>query len=151
MLAIKLKRIGKKKQATFRVIVAEKREKMRGLYAEDIGYWNPHINKYEIKGDRVNYWIEKGAQPTDSVHNLLIKAGIIKGIKKPVHHASKDQKNTEQIEETAKISTGETASTDTSINETLTESTPAEESKSESIENAETPTEAAEEKPAETT
>ncbi len=85
MLAIKLKRIGKKKQAAFRIIVAEKREKMAGRYAEDLGYFNPHSNQFNINKEKTAHWIKVGAQPTDSVHNLLVKAGIIKGAKRPVH------------------------------------------------------------------
>ena len=51
MLAIKLKRVGKKHQATFRVIVAEKRLKINGRFVEDLGWMNPHTNTFEIKND----------------------------------------------------------------------------------------------------
>lgn len=89
MLAIKLKRIGKKHQASFRIIVAEKRSKLQGRYVEDLGWWNPHVDKFEIKKERAGYWIKTGAQPTDSVFNLLVSAGVTAGPKKPVHKKSK--------------------------------------------------------------
>lgn len=89
MLAIKFRRIGKKHQASFRVIVTEKRSKLQGRYVEDIGWWNPHADKFEIKKERAGYWIKTGAQPTDSVFNLLVSAGVIAGPKKPVHKKSK--------------------------------------------------------------
>lgn len=89
MLAIKLKRIGKKHQASFRIIIAEKRSKLQGRYVEDLGWWNPHTNSFEIKKERADYWIKTGAQPTASVFNLLINAGVISGPKKPVHKKSK--------------------------------------------------------------
>ncbi|MDI6717631.1 MAG: 30S ribosomal protein S16 [Patescibacteria group bacterium] len=89
MLAIKLKRIGKKHQAAFRVVVAEKKSKMAGRYVEDLGFWNPNNKKVSINKERSAYWIKAGAQPTDSVYNLMVKNQIIKGTKKPVHKKSK--------------------------------------------------------------
>lgn len=85
MLAIKLRRVGKKGQASFRVVVAEKRSKLQGKFVEDLGWLNPHTDSFNLKKERVEYWLKVGAQPTDSVHNLLVKAGILKGPKIPVH------------------------------------------------------------------
>ncbi|OGG43742.1 30S ribosomal protein S16 [Candidatus Jorgensenbacteria bacterium RIFCSPLOWO2_12_FULL_42_11] len=73
MLAIKFKRIGKKKQASFRVIVAEKRSKINGRFIEDLGWFNPHTDKSRLDIERVNYWVKNGAQPTSSIKNLLKK------------------------------------------------------------------------------
>jgi small subunit ribosomal protein S16 len=92
MLAIKLKRIGKKHQASFRLIVDEKRHKLYGKNIEDLGWHNPRQDRFEIKKDRVEYWLKNGAQPTDTVHNLLVRAGIIKGKKIPVHKKAKAKK-----------------------------------------------------------
>jgi small subunit ribosomal protein S16 len=85
MLAIKLKRIGKKNQPSFRIIVTEKRLKIDGRFVEDVGWLNPIDKKFDIKKDRVDYWLKVGAQPTNTVYNLLVKAGIVKGRKRPVH------------------------------------------------------------------
>jgi len=92
MLALKLKRIGKKHQASFRLIVIEKRSKLVGKYAEDLGWYNPREDKMEFNKERVSYWIKNGAQPTDTVHNLLITAGIIEGKKIAVHKKAKTKK-----------------------------------------------------------
>lgn len=75
MLAIKLMRTGAKKSPSYRIIVKEKQSKRDGAYLENLGTYNPTRNPAEIKLNlaRVNYWIEKGAQPTDTV-NRLIKA-----------------------------------------------------------------------------
>ncbi|MEK7624487.1 MAG: 30S ribosomal protein S16 [Patescibacteria group bacterium] len=73
MLAIKLKRIGKKDQASFRVIVAEKRSKINGRFVEDLGWLNPHSDKSKLNLERIAYWIKNGAQPTASIKNLLKK------------------------------------------------------------------------------
>jgi len=85
MLAIKLQRIGKKHQPSYRLIVQEKKEKLGGRYAEDLGWYNPILDKHEFKKERVEYWLKVGAQPTPTVHNLLVTAGIIQGQKIPVH------------------------------------------------------------------
>jgi len=73
MLAIKLKRIGKKGQASFRLIVSEKRSKVNGRCVEDLGWYNPHTNNFKINMEQVSYWVKNGAQPTPSVKNILKK------------------------------------------------------------------------------
>ena len=100
MLTLKLQRIGKKHQASFRLIVGEKREKLDGKQLEDLGWYNPNGNKFALKNDRILYWISKGAQKTDSVHNLLLTAKVIEGEKKAVHHMRK--KKEEKVAEVKK-------------------------------------------------
>ncbi|HXQ74004.1 MAG TPA: 30S ribosomal protein S16 [Pyrinomonadaceae bacterium] len=75
MLAIKLMRTGAKKSPSYRVVVKEKQSKRDGAYLEKLGTYNPTRDPAEINLnlERVNYWLEKGAQPTDTV-NRLIKA-----------------------------------------------------------------------------
>ena len=74
MLAIKLMRMGAKKRPAYRIVVKEKLSKRDGAYLENLGTYNP-IGKEgaEIKLDaeRINYWIGKGAQPTDTVKRLI--------------------------------------------------------------------------------
>ncbi len=86
---LKLKRIGKKHQASFRLIVDEKRHKIFGRNVEDLGWFDPHANKHEFKKDRIEYWMKTGAKVTDTVHNLLVNAGILSGKKIAVHKKSK--------------------------------------------------------------
>ena len=73
MLAIKLMRTGAKKSPSYRVVVKEKQSKRDGAYLENLGTYNPTRNPAEIKLNltRVNYWLEKGAQPTDTVSRLI--------------------------------------------------------------------------------
>lgn len=93
MLTIRLARTGKKKQAQFRLVVSEKTKDTKGDYLELLGHLNPHdvSRKSVIKEDRVKYWIEKGAQTSDTVKNLLIDAGIIKGAKLKVWKPKKQK------------------------------------------------------------
>ena len=73
MLAIRLMRMGAKKSPSYRVVVKEKLSKRDGAYVENVGFYNPTRDPAEVrlKMDRVNYWIERGAQPTDTVRQLI--------------------------------------------------------------------------------
>lgn len=73
MLAIRLMRTGAKKRPSYRVVVKEKQSKRDGAYLENLGTYNPTREPVEInlKTDRVQYWISKGAQPTDTVARLI--------------------------------------------------------------------------------
>ena len=73
MLAIRLMRTGAKKRPSYRIVVKEKQSKRDGAYLENLGTYNPTRDPAEIKlnADRVRYWIEKGAQPTDTVRRLI--------------------------------------------------------------------------------
>src|SRR3989338_5482463 len=91
MLAIKLSRTGKNKEPHYRLIVLEKTKDPWGDYLENLGYINmrtdPHI--YDLKDDRIKHWISKGAQPTPTVHNILVSKGIIIAPKKNVSSLGK--------------------------------------------------------------
>jgi small subunit ribosomal protein S16 len=66
-------RMGAKKSPSYRIVVKEKQSKRDGAYLENLGTYNPTRDPAEIKLDltRVNYWIEKGAQPTNTVSRLI--------------------------------------------------------------------------------
>lgn len=88
MLAIKLKRLGKKHQPSYRVVLGEKRSKVLGREIEDFGWYNPISKEIKLNGERINYWLGVGAQPTVTVHNLLVKHQVIKAAKMAVHKKS---------------------------------------------------------------
>ena len=79
MLAIKLQRIGKKHQPSYRLVVAEKRSKMAAPPVEDLGAYNPRTKATTINKERAAHWVKMGAQPTVTAHNLLVKEGAIAG------------------------------------------------------------------------
>lgn len=82
MLKIRLQRIGRKNDPSFRVIVTDSRNPAkRGRYVELLGTFNPHKDAPILNAERVQYWISKGAQPSLTVHNMLITAGVISGKK----------------------------------------------------------------------
>lgn len=84
MLKIILSRTGKKKQAFFKLLVTQKHKDPWGKYLENLGNYNPRSKALEVKADRVKYWISQGAEPSDTVWNMLVTKGIVEGKKKKV-------------------------------------------------------------------
>ncbi|NLW89676.1 MAG: 30S ribosomal protein S16 [Clostridiaceae bacterium] len=76
---IRLKRIGAKKAAFYRVVVADSRSPRDGRFIEEIGTYNPLSDPADIKidNDAAQRWIKNGAQPTETVRSLLKKSGAI--------------------------------------------------------------------------
>ena len=77
---IRLKRMGAKKAPFYRVVVADSRSPRDGKFIENIGTYNPLVTPAEIKinEELALDWLKKGAIPTDTVKNILSKAGIMK-------------------------------------------------------------------------
>jgi small subunit ribosomal protein S16 len=96
MVKIRLKRTGKKKQPSYRVVVADARSPRDGRIIENIGWYNPLVepSAIHIKEDRALNWLQNGAQPTDSVTSLLKRAGILERFE-----SIKGQKATQNSEE----------------------------------------------------
>jgi small subunit ribosomal protein S16 len=69
-------RMGAKKRPSYRIVVKEKQSKRDGAFLENVGTYDPTRQPAEIKlkSERVRYWIEKGAQPTDTVRQLIKQA-----------------------------------------------------------------------------
>lgn len=76
MVKIRLKRGGAKKAPFYRVVVADSRYPRDGRFIEEVGTYDPMKNPAEIKLDleRIQDWVSKGAQPTDTVRSLITKA-----------------------------------------------------------------------------
>jgi small subunit ribosomal protein S16 len=89
MLVIRLQKLGKKHTATFRVVVTEKTAGAGRKYLELLGNVDRKTKKVALNKEKILNWISKGAQPSDTVHNLLISNNIISGVKRAVHKISK--------------------------------------------------------------
>jgi small subunit ribosomal protein S16 len=81
LLRIRLKRIGRKKQPAYRIVVADSRSPRDGRPVEEIGHYDPLTNPPEvvINGERALYWIGQGAQPSDAVSRILVRQGLQQG------------------------------------------------------------------------
>src|SRR5258706_12385444 len=75
MLAIRLRRAGSKKRPFFRVVVADSRAARDSSFVEILGHYNPRTRPAigEVDKERVDYWLGKGAQPSDSVRTLMAR------------------------------------------------------------------------------
>ena len=92
MVKIRLRRIGKKKQPTYRVVVADSRSSRDGRFIEAIGRYAPRNEPsvVEIDRDKALEWLGKGAQPTEAVTKLLTIAGVIdEKVTKPAAKSSR--------------------------------------------------------------
>jgi len=80
MVKLRLKRMGAKKQPSYRIVAADSRAPRDGRFIEIVGFYNPRTNPAEIKLDeeKVIKWLNDGAQPSDTVKAILSKAGVLK-------------------------------------------------------------------------
>lgn len=86
---IRMKRMGSKRNPSYRIVVADSRSPRDGRQIEQIGTYNPVTNPIEVKIDeeKALSWMSEGAQPSDTVRNLFSKQGIMKKF-----HDQKNQK-----------------------------------------------------------
>ena len=84
MLVIRLSRRGRKKRPTYRLVLQEKDWAPTSKAIENLGHLDPHTDPPTavLKEDRIKYWLEQGAQPSNTVHNLLVTHGVMSGDKK---------------------------------------------------------------------
>ncbi|MBP9757174.1 MAG: 30S ribosomal protein S16 [Candidatus Pacebacteria bacterium] len=78
MLKIRMQRVGRINMPSYRIIVVEHTEGPKtGNIVEKVGTYNPRSKERAINADRVKYWMSVGAQPSDTVHNMLVSLGIL--------------------------------------------------------------------------
>lgn len=93
MLKIRFVRIGRKHDPTYRLVVVDSRKAPRsGAYLENLGNYNPTQKTFNLNEESIREWISKGAQASNTAHNLLIKAKVIKGKKINVSKVKKKKK-----------------------------------------------------------
>jgi len=137
MLRIRLFRGGKKHQPSYKIVVVDKDKAPRGgRFIDILGFLNPMEKTKSIDGEKAKHWISKGAQPSDTIHNLLVKEGVIKDEKRDVHKKSK--KTEEQIKaEAEKKAVAEKKAEDSKVEESpveeVKEDAPVEEAKPEEV------------------
>jgi len=93
-VTIRLTRMGAKKKPFYRLVVADSRFPRDGRYIDVLGTYDPHPNPpaINLNGEKIHSWLQRGAQPTNTVKSLLKKAGLAAslGVKAP---AEKEEKN----------------------------------------------------------
>lgn len=78
---IRLRRVGRKKQPEYRIVVTDRAAARDGRFIETLGYYRPRTEpaQVEVDGERARAWLDKGATPSDTVRSLLKKAGVFGG------------------------------------------------------------------------
>jgi len=77
MLKLRLKKTGRKRQPSYRLVIMTSETKRDGRAIEQLGYYSPITKQSYFKIEKILYWLKIGAQPTETVANLLKKANII--------------------------------------------------------------------------
>ena len=80
MVTMRLTRIGSKKRPYYRIVVIDKRRARNGRFLEVLGQYNPIASpvQMEINSERAQYWLSKGAEPSETVRSILRKKEVIK-------------------------------------------------------------------------
>lgn len=86
MLKIRLSRVGRKHEPVYRLVLTDSRNSAKsGRFQEILGtYDSRNAEKAEFNAEKIQHWISKGAQPSDTAYNLMLKKGIIKGERRNV-------------------------------------------------------------------
>lgn len=81
MIKLRLRRMGAKRQPSYRIVAAESRSPRDGRFIEILGFYNPKREPAElhVNTERAKYWLDHGAQPTETVRTLLVRTGVIPG------------------------------------------------------------------------
>ena len=156
-LKIRLARGGAKKRPFYRIVVAEAAAPRDGRYVERVGTYNPmvpkdHDQRLVINGERISFWLSKGAQPTERVHKMLASAGLMAAPvireqpKKSAPGKKRAEREAAEAEAAAEAAAAAAAEAEAAAAEAPAEEAPAEEAAAEAPAEEAPAEEAAEEK-----
>lgn len=78
MLKLRLKKMGRKRQPCYRMIIIQNTSRRDGKAIEEVGYYNPITKEVSFNSEKIINWLKNGVQPTNTVKNILQKANILK-------------------------------------------------------------------------
>lgn len=78
MLKLRLKRNGRKRQPSYRLVIMESTSRRNGRPIDEVGYYNPITKELSVNEDKIIQWLKYGVQPTETVVQLLKKSNLIK-------------------------------------------------------------------------
>ncbi len=95
MVRLRLRRIGRKHEPHYRIVAADIRAARDGRFIEELGWYSPKAKEknYELKTDLVKKWLDNGAQPSDTVRDILVKEGLMEKVVKAYTNKPKALKN----------------------------------------------------------
>lgn len=97
MIKIRLKRFGKKRAASYRIVAINSRDRRDGRPLAELGYYNPISDEVSLKTEEITQWLSTGAQPSDTVRSILEKANLIEALPR-VSKAKPAESVPEQVE-----------------------------------------------------
>ena len=138
MLMMRLQRVGRKNDPSYRIVVTDKRTGVKSdKHVDRLGSYNPKMDHIQLDVEKAKEWLAKGVQPSDTMHNILVSQKVIEGKKINVL-----PKKSPIINEDAATEAEETPATEeTPAEEASTEEAPAEEAESQEAPAEETPEE----------
>lgn len=77
MIKLRLKRLGKKREASYRIVAMNDRDRRDGRPLEELGFYNPRADEVRFNEEAIKRRLEQGAQPTDTVRRLLVKQQLL--------------------------------------------------------------------------
>jgi small subunit ribosomal protein S16 len=80
MIKIRLKRFGKKRAASYRIVAINSRDRRDGRPLAELGFYNPISDEVSLKAEEITQWLSNGAQPSDTVRRILQKANVIESV-----------------------------------------------------------------------
>jgi len=104
MLVIRFNRVGRHNHAQYRLVVQEKSKAPSGKHIAIVGSYDPHSKQTILKENEIKEFLANGAQPSDSVYNLLVRNGVIKGEKRVVKLPEKKEEEKTEEETTEEAS-----------------------------------------------
>lgn len=104
MLKIRLQRVGRKNDPSFRIVVTERTNATRsGKFLEIVGDYDVKKGGIKLDADRIKYWLSKGAQATGTVHNMLVKEKVIDAKKIAVAASARRKKPEAEVKSAAPV------------------------------------------------
>lgn len=83
MVKIRLKRLGKKRETSYRIVAIDSRARREGRPIEELGFYNPRTGETRLKAPEIVKWLQNGAKPTETVASILRKAQVFEQVNAP--------------------------------------------------------------------
>jgi small subunit ribosomal protein S16 len=81
MVKLRLKRYGKKREVSYRIVAIQSNARRDGRPLEELGFYNPRTDETRLKVPEIVQWLQNGAQPTDTVRDILRKANVLEQVR----------------------------------------------------------------------
>jgi small subunit ribosomal protein S16 len=81
MVKLRLKRYGKKREASYRIVAIQSHARREGLPLEEVGFYNPRTDETRLNVPAIVKWLQNGAQPTETVRTILRKANVFEQVR----------------------------------------------------------------------